>query len=77
MEKRVSPLVRARKRSDRKQRDIAVKLDVAQATVSNWESGVTAPHPSRWPAIAEAYGIPLSRLLAFFSEKKTREAKAS
>jgi transcriptional regulator with XRE-family HTH domain len=69
MDRPESPLVAARRRKDLQQSDIAAELEVTQATVSHWETGAATPHPSKWKAIADAYGISISKLFDIFGEK--------
>lgn len=61
-------LTEAREIRKKTQADIAVELGKTQATVSNWETGVTSPPPALWLSIADAYGLevidlPWARLL--------------
>ncbi len=66
MERTKSPLTVARERLDLTQSDIAGRCGVTQATVSNWETGLTVPHPSLWRTIAEAYDVSMKRLFECF-----------
>ncbi len=40
-----------------KQKDLALRIGVSQATVSDWESGEQPPAVTRWRAIADALGV--------------------
>ena len=46
-----------------RQADLAARLDVAQATVSAWESGTREISINLLPRLCEAFGIPLSELV--------------
>jgi len=67
---KTSPLTRARKRKGKNQDEFAQLFDVTQATISNWESGASAPDPAAWPHIAEVYGVSLAKLLEFFTRAR-------
>ena len=63
-----NPLQAARERKGLNQGDVALQLDVTQATISNWESGRTMPHPSRWDDLARVYGVSVTSLSRHFRE---------
>lgn len=60
-----SELADAREKQGIRQADMAAKLGVTQATISNWESKSTLPSPKKWQAIADAYGISFRKLAAY------------
>jgi transcriptional regulator with XRE-family HTH domain len=65
MEKTSSALAVAR--GGRSQSELAKRLGVTQATVSNWETGESAPPLKAWKRIARVYGVKIADLLAHFA----------
>jgi transcriptional regulator with XRE-family HTH domain len=53
-----------RERKKLQQRDLAIRLQVAQSTVCDWESGKTFPRHARLKDIARVLGTSITRLLA-------------
>lgn len=62
-------------RASATQTAIAKACDVAQPTVSGWESGEEMPHVDRLGAIAKAYGLKERKLRALWF--RTRALKAA
>lgn len=59
-------LVEARERQGLSQADIAERFGITQAAVSHWETGESMPHPMQWKAVADAYGLTVSKLAEIF-----------
>lgn len=51
-----------RRRAGIKQCELARELHVGQSTISQWESGETAPHSYRIPDLARALGCGIEEL---------------
>lgn len=64
MEKSKSALAIAR--GDRSQADIAERLGITQATVSNWETGTFVSSSKLWKQVARAYGMRYADLVSYF-----------
>lgn len=62
-------LALARERKGLSQEQLAVRLDVTQATISNWEHGAV-PHPRLWPKVAKEYGVSKGEIVRHFTEAK-------
>lgn len=60
----------AREKRGRHQEDVAKKFKVSQATVSHWETGKYAPHPSIWEALAREYAVEVADLFRHFKKAK-------
>lgn len=56
--------IRNAQRPKLSQAKLAKKLGISSASVAQWELGDTAPHPSRYPAIAEALKVSVAELVA-------------
>lgn len=70
-------LRRARKKSGKRQVDIATEVSVKQPTVNAWESGKCRPETSRAPAVAKAYGVdPMDVLFLPLAEKSRKRGAA-
>ena len=59
-----------RKQAGYSQQQLAWKLDIKQASVSNWESGKTAPDTKYLSKLAEIFNVPMDYL---FSDEPRRE----
>lgn len=44
-------------------RDAATRLQISDKTLSNWESGKTAPNTDKLAQLLELYGVPLEVLI--------------
>ena len=53
----------ARKKSGLSQADVAEKLGISSAAVSQWENGKTLPDPRKLPQIAEIFNCSVDELL--------------
>lgn len=56
------------------QDQLATMLNVTQGAVYQWEAGLTMPHTSKLPAIAEALNCNIEDI--FEVERRTRNAQA-
>ncbi len=56
-------LYECRKKNAMSQEVLAEKLDVARQTVSNWETGETAPNPEQLKKLSHIFNISLDQLL--------------
>lgn len=62
-----------RKRSGYSQEQLARKLNIKQASVSNWESGKTIPDTKYFPLLMQIFDVPMD---IFFAESPLRELDA-
>ena len=62
-----------RKRAGYSQEQLARKLQIKQASVSNWESGKTVPDVKYFPLLMQIFDVPME---IFFSESPLRELDA-
>jgi len=77
-QKQLTPVL-LRKRIPRlTQRKVAVALDVREATVSEWERGISKPHllPSQLKKMMEVYKCDLDELIEAFESANDKTAKA-
>ena len=44
------------------QKQLAIKCDVSESTIINWENGKSHPHIKKLPLLEKAYGIPLDHV---------------
>jgi transcriptional regulator with XRE-family HTH domain len=71
MESKFAALIRDRRiGAGLTQRDLAARLGVSQALLSQWEAGLNNPRASKLPAIAEALRIPIATLRAATAERR-------
>ncbi len=56
------------------QLEVAFKLGVTPATVSNWERGIYEPKASQLRAIARLFGVPMDDVLLVGEETQEKAA---
>ena len=69
MAEQMGALELARLRRGLTQREIAGQLGVTQQTLSGYEAGRYRPRPARLVKLAEAYGLSLEEVLAFYADR--------
>ena len=68
-----------RKKNGLSQESLAEKLNVARQTISNWETGETAPNPDQLKLLSEVFNISIDELLdnkAFINSKDSKSGAA-
>lgn len=63
-----------RKQHDLTQQELAVKVGVAVASVSNWESGRNEPSARQLRALALTFGVPMDEI-AFEADRPAKKTK--